>query len=480
MTYVVGITGGIGCGKSAAAKIFGELGVDVIDTDSVAQELAQPGQPAFQAISAAFPSCLAKSGELDRAALRQLVFRDPQQKHTLEAILHPPICARVVERLSSARSAYAVVVVPLLLESDAYRSMVNRVLVVDCDQQTQIARTTQRSNIAREEVEAIMAAQIGREERLRYADDVIRNESDREHLRRQVLKLHAKYSELARENGLRGMLASTSVCQNHGDAAKSCFVSGQSAVISYEHPLNERVRTLLRLEDLFAKARFFASQSDPLQHHAALISLFELLEVAARADLKTDLLQELERQRQILEPLRGNAAIAQDALQRVLREIVETSAALHDVAGKLGQSMRDNEWLMSIKQRTTIPGGLCAFDLPTYHFWLNQPETARRRDLENWLTPMQPIRAALNIVLRLLRDSGQATTQIAPQGMFQQTLSGKVAQMLHIQMSESARCVPEISANKYMINIRFFACDGQQKSRTCENDIEFALTLCTL
>lgn len=480
MTYVVGITGGIGCGKSAAAQIFGLLGVDVIDTDVIAHELTLPGQAAYSAISSAFPQCIAANGVLDRAVLRQIVFSDPHQKHQLETILHPRICAQVVERLNSARSAYAIVVVPLLFESKAYQSIVNRVLVIDCEEHTQITRASQRSNMSAEEVRAIMAAQLPREERLRYADDIICNTSDREYLRRQVTQMHEQYSELTRQHGLRGMLASDAVCQNDGDGSKSRFVSGQPAVISYEYPLNERVRTLLRLEDLFGKARFFAAQADPLQHHAALISLFELLEVAARADLKTDLLQELERQRQILEPLRGNAAIAQEALQRVLSDINETSTALHEVSGKLGQSMRDNDWLMSIKQRTTIPGGLCEFDLPTYHFWLNQPDTVRRHDLENWLSPTQPIRAALEIVLRLLRDSGQSSTQLAPQGMFQQTLSGKVAQMLRIEMAESARCIPEISANKYMINIRFVACDGPQKSRTWENDVEFALTLCTL
>lgn len=480
MTYVVGVTGGIGCGKSAAARIFSGLGVDVIDTDSIAHELSQPGQVPYREISAAFPSCVTANGQIDRPALRQLVFFDPQLKLKLEAILHPPICARVVERLASTHSAYAVVVVPLLLENQAYPNIVNRVLVIDCDEQTQIARATQRSAISREEVQAIMAAQLPREARLANADDIISNESDREYLRRQIAQLHIKYTELARQRDLRGMFAAPAVCQNDADTAKSPFVSGQSAVISYEYPLNERVRTLLRLEDLFGKARFFAAQSDPLQHHAALISLFELLEVAARADLKTDLLQELERQRQILEPLRGNAAISQEVLQSVLSAISETSSALHEVSGKLGQSMRDNEWLMSIKQRTTIPGGLCEFDLPSYHFWLNQPDTARRRDLETWLSPTQPIRAALEIVLRLLRDSGQASTQLAPQGMFQQTLSGKVAQMLRLEMAEAERCVPEISANKYMINIRFVSCDGQQKSRTCDHDIEFALTLCTL
>ncbi len=249
-------------------------------------------------------------------------------------------------------------------------------------------------------------------------------------------------------------------------------------MISYDYPLNERVRTLLRLEDLFAKAEFFAAQSQALDHHAALLSLFEILEVSCRADLKTDLLQELERQKHVLEALRHNPAISQEALDNILTDISQTAAKLHELSGKLGQHVRDNEWLMSIKQRTTIPGGVCEFDLPSYHFWLSQDEETRRIALHEWLAPLLPIYKGLRLVLNLLRDSGKTTHQIAQQGAFQQMLAGRVAQMIRITLSSDVPCFPEISANKYAINIRFTTLGGIQKPRPCDLSVEFDLTLC--
>jgi cell division protein ZapD len=217
-----------------------------------------------------------------------------------------------------------------------------------------------------------------------------------------------------------------------------------------------------------------------MEHHAALLTLFEILEVTCRADLKSDLLQELERQKQTLEALRNNPAISEQALNEVLRDIDSVAGSLHAMSGKVGQYLRENEWLMSIKQRTTIPGGICEFDLPSYHFWLNQDETRRRQDLMSWLTPMLPIRDGLAIVLRMLRDSGKSSHHIATQGTFQQMLSGRVAQMLRITVASDLPCLPEISANKYAINIRFTTLGGSQKPRGCEIDVEFDLTLCNL
>jgi len=248
--------------------------------------------------------------------------------------------------------------------------------------------------------------------------------------------------------------------------------------ISYDYPLNERVRTLLRLEDLFARVDFFAIKSHALDHHAALLSLFEILEVACRADLKTDLLQELERQKQMLEPLRHNPAISEEALDDILRDIGSTAASLHELSGKMGQHIRDNEWLMSIKQRISIPGGVCEFDLPSYHFWLNLDEDARRSDLRAWLAPLQPVNNGLRLVLKLLRDSGKTTRQKAQQGAFQQMLAGRVAQMIRVSLDRDLPCFPEISANKYAINIRFTSLGGTQKPRACDINLEFDLTLC--
>ena len=249
-------------------------------------------------------------------------------------------------------------------------------------------------------------------------------------------------------------------------------------MISYDYPLNERVRTMLRLEDLFAKAAFFVAQNQPLEHHAALLSMFEILEVAGRVDLKTDLLPELERQKQILEALRNNPAISVHALDGILEEIATTAFSLHELTGKLGQHVRDNEWLMSIKQRTTIPGGVCEFDLPSYHFWLSAAVASRREELKEWLAPLMPIHDGLLLILKLLRDSGKTTRQLAPHGAFQQMLAGRVAQMIRVTVGNEIRCFPEISANKYAINIRFSTPGGKQKPRGCDMDVPFDLTLC--
>ena len=188
-------------------------------------------------------------------------------------------------------------------------------------------------------------------------------------------------------------------------------------MIRYEHPLNERIRTLMRLEDLYRRAQFFAAQADATDHHAALAALFEITDVAARADLKTDLLQELERQKQLLAPLRTNPAIETRVLEPLLADIDRASAALLAQTGKVGVHLRDNEWLMTIKQRTAIPGGVCEFDLPTYHYWLNADPVARQNDLRGWIEPFLPIYDGLAIVLRMLRDNGKASRQIAYRGV---------------------------------------------------------------
>ena len=149
-------------------------------------------------------------------------------------------------------------------------------------------------------------------------------------------------------------------------------------MITYEYPLSERVRTLLRLEDLFDKITHFAAAQGALEHHVALVTLFEILEVAGRAELKFDLVQELERQRQILLSFRNNPEISEDALSGALYEIEQASALMLAMHGKIGHYLRENEWLMTIKNRAAIPGGVCEFDLPGYHYW--RPRTHRHFD----------------------------------------------------------------------------------------------------
>ncbi len=251
-------------------------------------------------------------------------------------------------------------------------------------------------------------------------------------------------------------------------------------MITYEYPLNERVRTLLRLEDLYDRVSFFLDKESAHDHHACLTGMFEILEVASRADLKSDLLQELDRQRTFLEALRSNPAISEEKLDGVVGEIDRAFANLHATSGKTGQGLRENEWLMSIKQRASIPGGTSEFDLPSYHHWLHHPARRRREDLAGWLQPLLPVHAALSIVLRVLRESGRTVSLMAFQGVYQQTPAEKPAQMLRLALADELPCVPEISANKYALNVRFLLPEGVQKSKVFEQDVPFELAFCNL
>jgi cell division protein ZapD len=252
-------------------------------------------------------------------------------------------------------------------------------------------------------------------------------------------------------------------------------------VITYEYPFNERIRTLLRLEDLFEKTSVFVQNDGQLEHHTALITIFEILEVAGRADLKMDLIQELERQRQTLLSYRNNPDISEEALSGALYEIEQSSAALLSMTGKMGQYLRDNDWLMGIKSRAAIPGGVCEFDLPSYHWWLHRPAEVRREAIEGWLKPMLPLRDAAAIVLRLLRSSGHPKQHVAVSGQFQLNLGGSAAQMVRVTLNVDEQAVPEVSANKYFLNIRFTKPPaGEIKARGCERDINFDLTFCNL
>ncbi len=251
-------------------------------------------------------------------------------------------------------------------------------------------------------------------------------------------------------------------------------------MICYEIPLNERVRTLLRLEDLYGRIDHFIGRDDSTDHHAAIELLFELAEVAGRADLKADLLQEMDRQKRLLGSLRDNPDVSEHALNDMLGAIERAAEALLAISGKVGQHLRDNEWLMLIKQRTSIPGGTCEFDLPSLHYWQQQDAATRRSHLNEWLQPLFPVRNGMEITLRLLRESGQEHHFTARHGGFQQMQGGRMAQMIRICVDEALPCIPEVSANKYALNIRFVAADYAPKTTLYDHDVEFDLIFCSL
>ena len=195
----VGLTGGIGCGKSAVADCFSGLGVAVIDTDVIAHQLTLPGGAALPAIQAVFgDGVLQASGALDRAAMRRLIFPNTDARNKLEAILHPLIYRRVREQLQLPGDApYVLIVIPLLVEKAHYQDLIDRILVVDCLESQQIARVAARSSLRPEETTAIMAAQASRMDRLAAADDVLNNQGDWAGLQQQISLLHRKYLEIS-------------------------------------------------------------------------------------------------------------------------------------------------------------------------------------------------------------------------------------------------------------------------------------------
>ena len=199
MRLVVGLTGGIGSGKSAAAEEFGRLGATVVDTDAIAHQLTQAGGAAMPEVERAFGADYVDArGALDRARMRALAFRDAGARRKLEALLHPMIRAESEKRIAAASGDYVVHVVPLLVESRDYRRRVSRVLVVDCPEDVQRARVRQRSSLPDDEILRIIRSQVSRAERLAAADDVIDNSGTLDALHKQVRALHAKYLELAR------------------------------------------------------------------------------------------------------------------------------------------------------------------------------------------------------------------------------------------------------------------------------------------
>lgn len=249
----------------------------------------------------------------------------------------------------------------------------------------------------------------------------------------------------------------------------------------YDYPFNERVRSLLRMEDLLSRVIDNIDSAHEDHHFLALQSLLQLVDVIDRAEIKLDLLQELTRQRSVMQILKEKKVIDAEKIDLLIGDIDEISKQIQEDNTKLGQHMRINEWLMNIKQRTMIPGGIAKVDMPSFQHWLAMPVNKRREDIAQWLKPLLPVQQAVYIILHILRGSGKTKSEIAPAGVFHQLLGGnKPSQMLRIQIPDDAPYFPEVSANKYAINIRFHQLDNSKKPQKFEEDVQFYLTLCNL
>lgn len=252
-------------------------------------------------------------------------------------------------------------------------------------------------------------------------------------------------------------------------------------LVIYEQPLNERMRIFMRLEHLFSQALYNLRGASVWDSRQTLETLIDILNVFDRTDLKTEVLKELERHTANLARLEQSPGVDWDKLNRVLDEIEVLLEGLYNYSGRIGQALRENEFLSTIRQRSAIPGGTCDFDLPLYHHWLERPPEERIRDLERWLTDFEPIRLAINLVLRLVRSSAAPAPVLAAAGFFQRSLDpGIPYQMLRVSLPAASALYPEISAGKHRFTVRFLVASRDQRPTQTEEDVDFQLTSCPI
>ncbi len=251
-------------------------------------------------------------------------------------------------------------------------------------------------------------------------------------------------------------------------------------MILYEYPFNERIRTYLRLEHLFSRLGELALREHPTDHHFAITTIFEVMDVAARADLKTDVLKDLEKQKHLLNGYRGNPSISEAALDSVIAQLDGYFTALSNVPGKTGQSLTENDWLMSLRSRVGIPGGTCEFDLPAYYAWQHLDAPRRQGDVQRWLAPLVPLADAIRMLLKLLRDNGTPQKVLATSGHYQQSLpQGRTFQLLRLRIQGGLELIPEISGNRLMVSVRLMRLEADERLHSCAEDAQFELTLCS-
>ncbi|MCB1802395.1 MAG: cell division protein ZapD [Gammaproteobacteria bacterium] len=249
----------------------------------------------------------------------------------------------------------------------------------------------------------------------------------------------------------------------------------------FEHPLSEKCRTWLRLSHLFEQFDFHIPHAQEWHARAAVSSLLDIANVLARADIKSELLKELERYRQSLARMANSPSVDTDRLQRVLHELVTSCQGVRDVNGQLGQSLRSNDFLSSIQQRSSIPGGAFDFDLPQYHYWLQMPHEARTQQLAEWRDDVAPVRQAVTLLLGLIRSSAVPTHEQAVSGFYQKSLPGNVAaQLVRVTLPSADGMFAEISGGKHRFSVRFMDCVDWQHPAQVDQDVDFALSVCMI
>ncbi len=254
-----------------------------------------------------------------------------------------------------------------------------------------------------------------------------------------------------------------------------------SEQIIYEHPVNEKTRTLLRLEHLFDQVSFHIPIRDTWNSRAAVGGILDIISIVNRTDLKAELLKDIERHMATLGRIAGSPGINVKRLDQVLARLGQCRELLARHPGNLAQSLRDHDLLKAVQQRSPIPGGSCAFDLPQYHFWLERPHGHRLEDLQGWMQDISPLEHTVRILLMVIRGSADDSRETAPQGFFQMSLDPQVpVHLVRVAVPAGLDLFAEISGGKHRFSVRFMESKGAERSLQTQRDIPFTLACCAI
>lgn len=251
--------------------------------------------------------------------------------------------------------------------------------------------------------------------------------------------------------------------------------------ILFEHPLNEKCRTLLRLSHLFEQFEHHTRIDSEWNSRAALFALLDVAAVLARADIKSELIKESERHASGLSKMANNPGVDNVRLKHILRDVQTVNRTIQQVVGQLGQSLRKNEFLNAVVQRSSIPGGSFDFDLPQLHWWLKREPGMRVSQLDEWYSVVAPVQEAVDLLLTMIRNSAIPRHEHAIAGLYQHSMSGNnLAQMVRVSIPRDAGLFPEISGSKHRFNVRFLETSDLEHPSQTQRDVAFFLTTCAL
>ena len=248
----------------------------------------------------------------------------------------------------------------------------------------------------------------------------------------------------------------------------------------YEHPLNERIRNLLRIENIFGRLQHYSASTDAMDMRLCINLLIDLNELLKQSDIKSELAREMERCQTALRALEGNPGVDTYKLKHILSDLNESIEIIRNNEYNPGNALDTDELITSIRQKDSLAGGACNFDLPAYHYWLNKPALARQKNLQEWQEDLAIIRNSTDLVLRLVRSNAISKKETAEGGFFQQSIeSGAKYQLIRIMLSRELKCFPEISGGKHRITVRFMEqAETQNRPSQTEKDVEFSLHFC--